>query len=115
MLPLRLSGAVFLWSGGNFKLDSGTKMRHSRWSVFAETTKRHLAEESTSEHTGLESLVVSKYITQTIPYRNIAVRLITLFYFFQQDIFLRTCPNAGTLSRHESPDCWAKRGITQAQ
>ncbi|GBP42785.1 hypothetical protein EVAR_83302_1 [Eumeta japonica] len=29
--------------------------------------------------------------------------------------FLRRCPNAETLSRHESPDCGAKRGITQAQ
>ncbi|GBP72356.1 hypothetical protein EVAR_55124_1 [Eumeta japonica] len=24
--------------------------------------------------------------------------------------FLRRCPNAETLSRHESPDCGAKRG-----
>ncbi|GBP52460.1 hypothetical protein EVAR_39919_1 [Eumeta japonica] len=30
-------------------------------------------------------------------------------------IFLRRCPNAETLSRHESPDCGAKRGITHAQ
>ncbi|GBP76965.1 Probable RNA-directed DNA polymerase from transposon X-element [Eumeta japonica] len=29
--------------------------------------------------------------------------------------FLRRCPNAETLSRHESPDCEAKRGITHAQ
>ncbi|GBP89065.1 hypothetical protein EVAR_64701_1 [Eumeta japonica] len=28
--------------------------------------------------------------------------------------FLRRCPNAETLSRHESPDCGAKRGFTHA-
>ncbi|GBP62623.1 hypothetical protein EVAR_46462_1 [Eumeta japonica] len=28
-------------------------------------------------------------------------------------IFLRRCPNAETLSRHESPDCGAKRGIAR--
>ncbi|GBP74561.1 hypothetical protein EVAR_59496_1 [Eumeta japonica] len=29
--------------------------------------------------------------------------------------FLKRCPNAETLSRHESPDCGAKRGITHTQ
>ncbi|GBP91641.1 hypothetical protein EVAR_68275_1 [Eumeta japonica] len=29
--------------------------------------------------------------------------------------FLRRYPNAETLSRHEPPDCGAKRGITHAQ
>ncbi|GBP76285.1 hypothetical protein EVAR_54972_1 [Eumeta japonica] len=29
--------------------------------------------------------------------------------------FLRRCPNAETLSKHESPDCGAKREITHAQ
>ncbi|GBP28395.1 hypothetical protein EVAR_102968_1 [Eumeta japonica] len=33
----------------------------------------------------------------------------------QYRIFLRRCPNAETLSRHEAPDCGAKRGITHAQ
>ncbi|GBP98186.1 hypothetical protein EVAR_69861_1 [Eumeta japonica] len=33
----------------------------------------------------------------------------------RRGIFLRRCPNAETLSRHDSPDCGAKRGITHAQ
>ncbi|GBP18666.1 hypothetical protein EVAR_14436_1 [Eumeta japonica] len=40
--------------------------------------------------------------------RNVRRTTVPLF-------FLRRCPNAETLSRHESPDCEAKRGITHAQ
>ncbi|GBP18320.1 hypothetical protein EVAR_9167_1 [Eumeta japonica] len=39
---------------------------------------------------------------------------LVIFIYFQV-FFLRRCPNAETLSRHESPDCGAKRGITHAQ
>ncbi|GBP28886.1 Protein unc-79 homolog [Eumeta japonica] len=39
---------------------------------------------------------------------NLVEAIISIF-------FLKRCPNAETLSRHESPDCGAKRGITHAQ
>ncbi|GBP45192.1 hypothetical protein EVAR_25897_1 [Eumeta japonica] len=34
---------------------------------------------------------------------------------YTRSIFLRRCLNAETQSRHESPDCGAKRGITHVQ
>ncbi|GBP35432.1 hypothetical protein EVAR_94883_1 [Eumeta japonica] len=47
--------------------------------------------------------------------RTLCLRIVTSYTYASNAVsflvfFLRRCPNAETLSRHESPDCGAKRG-----